>query len=89
MSKLPRDSNCFGKIEKPWFGENGTWIEPESMTYPKGGLTRRCKAKNKETGKLVIVRCGISDTYWTIPCRGGGFLTIDDGEFIYYPQKQS
>jgi hypothetical protein len=52
----------------------GTWLEPEEITYPSGGMIRRARALNVDTGRLNVVRCGIPDTYFTIPVRGGGYL---------------
>lgn len=77
--KTPRD---------PFYNyEGGTWLESESFCYPNGGMKRRACVRFPD-GKLRIVRCGISDTFFSIPVHksdGDGFLTVaDDGalEFI-------
>jgi hypothetical protein len=62
-----------------------TWLEPESLCYPSGRMLRRCKALC-EDGKTRIVRCGIPDTFFSIPgyfVRKGkrvkGFISQDSG----------
>jgi hypothetical protein len=62
---------------EPQYFANDTWLEPEEITYPSGAMIRRAKAINVTTGKLQTVRCGIPDTYFSIPVRGGGWLGID------------
>jgi hypothetical protein len=62
----------------------GTWLEAEELTYPSGGKIRRARAYNTATGRLSVVRCGIPDTYFTIPCRGGGYLDISDGGILRF-----
>lgn len=72
---------------KSQHGGDDTWLEPEELCYPGGGMHRRCRAKHKETGKLVVVRCGIPDTYFTIPVKGGGFIAVDEQTYIFTPPK--
>ena len=62
-----------------------TWLEPEELCYPNGGMTRRCRARNVMTGKLRTVRCGIPDTYFSIPAAGGWIGTDSNGEFEFNP----
>ena len=85
----PRSSNYLGMREDASMFNLGTWLESESITYPSGAMTRRARAINSDTGKLQVVRCGISDTFWTISCRGGGYLDITDGRILRYtPPKK-
>jgi hypothetical protein len=61
-----------------------TWLEPEELAGPNGGKRRRCKARCPD-GKLRTFRCGIPDTFFTIPCKGGGFIYVRDGEYNFHP----
>lgn len=65
-----------------------TWLEPEDLCYPNGGYHRRCRAMNADTGKLVIVRCSIADTFFSIPAAGGGWVGSGDDGFIYHPPRK-
>lgn len=74
----PRDSNFMGMKESASISPDGTWLEPEAITYPSGGFHRRARAvlrvneHNPVTlpyGQLRVVRCSIPDTAWTIPAR--------------------
>lgn len=65
-------------------GANNTWLEPEELCYPHGGMRRRCRAMDVSTGKLRTVRCGIPDTYFTIPAKGG-WIDCKDGVFRFHP----
>lgn len=68
----------------------GTWLEPEEITYPSGAMIRRARAYNVETGRLLVVRCGIADTYFSIPVRGGGWLGLSDGQILcFHPPIRS
>lgn len=68
----------------------GTWLQSEEAAYPRGGMTRRGRAKWPD-GKLRRVWAGIPDTFYTIPAYGfkqgkrvKGFLTVDDdGALIF------
>jgi len=79
---------------------NGTWIEPEAMAYTaraggggrgsegfSGG--RRARARNEVTGKYTILTIGIPDTAFSIPVKGGGFISMSDGEVVYTPSRKS
>lgn len=71
---------------------SGTWIEPEELCYPNGAMKRRAKARFPDR-KLRIVRCGIPDTFFSIPCRktrthGCGFLTMDEGVLVFRPYPE-
>jgi hypothetical protein len=64
--------------------EDGTWLEPEEFCYPHGGFTRRAYAQFPD-GKLRLVRCSITDTFFSIPGfaringkRVRGFLSSND-----------
>lgn len=71
---------------------NGTWLEPEELTYPSGGMHRRCRAIGPD-GKAVIVKAGIADTYFSVPARhpvhGKGFLTHDEEGYKFTPSKKN
>jgi hypothetical protein len=74
----------------PHFGKEGTWLEPEEWCYPRGNMTRRCLAKC-EDGKLRVCKCGLPDTFFSIPASARiagkytkGFITYDDGAFVYH-----
>ena len=73
----------------------GTWLEPEELCHPHGGRHRRAKAVFPD-GKLRIVRCGLPDTFFSIPVRRdklvnahsgglGGFLVTEDGVLKFRP----
>lgn len=64
----------------------GTGIEPEEYCYPRGGMTRLARAINVATGRLNTVRCGIPDTYFSIPAVGG-YLTVSNGGILIYHPK--
>lgn len=74
-------------------GSSGTWIDKESMAYPKGSLrqSRRFGQVLFPDGKTRRVKLSIPDTYFTIPatCRVGkatvsGFVSVDnDGAFRF------
>lgn len=83
----PRISSFMGSRDAPVLGKDGTWLEAESFAYPNGAKKRRCRAKNVQTGELQVVHCGIPDMFFSIPCRGGGFITSDDGVFVFNPPK--
>lgn len=80
----PRDTSCYGMKCFPQHMALGTWLEPEALTYPSGSMIRRARAIDTTTGKLRVVRCGIADTYFTIPVRGGGYLSVSDGGILCY-----
>ncbi len=67
-------------------GAKGTWLEPEELCYPSGGRHRRALALVAGTETLRVVRCGIPDTYFTIPADGG-YVSVDDGAFTFHPKK--
>ena len=83
----PRSNSVWGAY--PTYLSLGTWIESEAITYPSGSMTRRARAYNTVTGRLNVVRCGIADTYFTVPVSGGGYLDISDGGILRYnPPKE-
>ncbi len=82
----PRSHTFMGSTSTPQLGEEGTWLEPESFAYPNGAKARRCLAKHATTGEFVVVKCGIPDTYFSIPCAGGGYVTSKDGTFVFHPK---
>jgi len=85
----PRVSSYFGQLrEGTQLG--ASWIEDETLCYPDGNMTRRAYARCPD-GKLRVVRCGIPDTFFSIPCRGGGYLSSEEngGEFTYHPPQKN
>ncbi len=62
----PRSCHCYGISMKGHIHPNGTWLEDEAFCYPRGGQTRRAYAVC-EDGKLRLVKCGIADTFFSIP----------------------
>lgn len=84
----PRTCTALGITCQPTEFLNGTWLESESFCYfPYGGKRRRARALCPD-GKLRVLRCGIPDTFFTIPVRGGGFLSVDAGVVVYHPSPQ-
>ena len=66
-----------------------TWLEPEELCYPHGGMTRRAKAIC-EDGKLRVVKCGIPDTFFSIPAKLGaakGFVSSEESGFHFTAYK--
>ena len=65
-------------------GENGTWLEPEEKSY--SGAYRKCAALD-ESGNLVVVRCKLADTMFSIEARTSkgrkGFVYMKDGTFRF------
>ena len=80
----PRAMRYFGMPCVPVRGALGTWLEPEEFCYPNGGMKRRARVVNTDTGRLVVVRCGIPDTFFTIPVRGGGYIDSSDGGILRF-----
>lgn len=70
-----------------------TWLEGEEFTYPSGGLHRRCYALCPDN-KLRVVKCGVADTFFSIPAyarikgkRVKGFITSDEHGFKFNVYK--
>jgi hypothetical protein len=88
----PRSANYYGMRSEPTIGAQGTWLEPEEITYPSGAMIRRCRALC-EDGKLRVIRCGIPDTFFSIRASGG-FITSKEDEmsalpvFLYHRSKK-
>jgi len=66
-----------------------TWLEPEEAAYPNGGQTRKCGAICPD-GVIRTVRCGIPDSYFSIPAhltfRGRyirGYVTSSESGFEF------
>jgi hypothetical protein len=71
-----------------------TWLEPEELTYPAGGMTRRARALCPD-GALRVVVCGLPDTAFSIPARARingrsvrGFVSSDERGFHFTPYKR-
>lgn len=85
----PRVTSFYGMVCRPsHYGE--TWIEAEEATYPSGAMTRRARVRC-EDGKLRVVRCGLPDTFFSIPVRGGGWIGMDEekGELRFHGSKKT
>lgn len=83
----PRTACFMGMREAPSLMGKGTWLEAESFCYPGGGMHRRARAVCPD-GKLRVLRCGIPNTFFTVPVKGGGYLTIDEDVVHYHPPKK-
>lgn len=74
---MPRSSKFHGREEQPTCAQDGTWLEPESLCYPAGGMSRRAYAMCAD-GVKRLVTCGIPDTMFSIPgyyhTSGGGTI---------------
>lgn len=71
-----------------------TWLEGEEFAYPTGGMTRRCYAVCPD-GQKRVVKCGIPDTYFSIPAYARihgkhvkGFVTSEETGFQFNVYKQ-
>ena len=80
----PRRSSFAGMVTDAVIHPDGTWLEPEELCYPSGGMLRRAYATCEDGVKRVCV-CGIPDTFFSIPARvrvkGGsarGYLSMSD-----------
>ncbi len=85
----PRVACYFGMRTEAHVNPNGTWLEPEELTYPSGAMIRRCRALC-EDGKIRVVICGMPDTLFSIPARariGGksvrGYVTSDESGYLF------
>jgi len=65
---MPRMSNFYGMKSSAHVYDNGTWLEPEELCYPNGGMTRKAYALFPD-GEKRLVTCGIPDTYFSIPAK--------------------
>lgn len=89
----PRNGHFYGMPIRNVDGANGTWLEGEEFAYPNGGMTRRAYVRC-EDGQLRVVKCGIPDTYFSIPAyarihgkRVKGFVTSDENGFTFNTHK--
>jgi hypothetical protein len=73
--------------DKPTLMEQDTWIEPESLCYPGGGMHRRARALCPD-GKLRVVVCGLPDTFFSIPAKGGGWIGFEDDVVKFHPPRK-
>ena len=76
-----------GLVDAPMMLAKDTWLEAESLCYPGGGKHRRGRAICAD-GKLRIFICGIPDTMFSIPVKGGGWLGIEDGMLVHHAPKR-
>lgn len=97
----PRVSRFMGSNEHAQIAPDGTWIEPESITYPSGGFHRRAYVVLRENehnpielpyGEKRVVLCSIPDSYFTIPARlknrgktVKGYISQIDGVTTFTP----
>ena len=85
----PRGGNYLGMPLTAIHAESDTWVEDEAITYPRGGMTRRCYAVCPD-GKRRVVRCGPANTFFSLPavCRLDGKLVkgivvLSEGKFTF------
>jgi hypothetical protein len=70
-----------------------TWIDAEEVCYPGKALVRKGRALYR--GKLIAVRCGIPDTFFTIPARVRvkgksvrGYVSVEKQALRPYAEEQ-
>lgn len=88
----PRVGSPFWGATRPSI-HGDTWLESESFCYPHGGMTRRARVRFPD-GKLRVVRCGIANTWFSVPVRrsdADGYITVDTDtdEFVFRPHTRS
>ena len=91
---VPRKGSYYGMGIVNSEGKEGTWLEGEEFAYPNGGYTRRAYCKFPD-GSFHVVKCSISDTYFSIPARYrtkgktiNGYITSDNGVLIFNLYKE-
>ena len=90
----PRDDFFMGMKIPNWYMSEGTWLEGEEFTYPKGGWNRKAYAKC-EDGALRLFTCTIADTFFSIPARGKirerkvkRFLSVNDSQVLHFTETE-
>jgi hypothetical protein len=70
-----------------------TWLDNEESCYPSGRMIRRGKCIFPD-GVIRSIRCGIPDTYFTIPAyarKSGkyirGYVTSAENGYTFNPNK--
>jgi hypothetical protein len=87
----PRQSLFYGMRASAHIEDNGTWLEPEELCYPTGGMTRKAYAMFPD-GVKRLVTCGIPDTYFSIPAKPvkvdgkmvRGYIASDEKEGVVF-----
>ena len=78
------------KVPQP--NPGNMWSTPTHMgdTWLEGESDRQRRARVRfPDGKLRVVRCGgVPDTFFSIPA-GDGYITSNDGEFIFVPYTKA
>lgn len=87
MKKLPqpRTGNFMGMPILPTT-QGPTWLEGEMMCSDYGQFRRRGYVRHSVSKVLVLVRCDISDTFFSIPAtteREHGYVCGDNGEYEF------
>ena len=74
--------------------KEGTWIDNEAVCYPSGNEIRKFRAICG--GKFVNGKCGIADTFFTIPAKivekrktVRGYLTVNEEVLIFNKGKEN
>lgn len=80
---IPMPRTCRGNVIPSGRYHAGTWLEDESFCYPHGGKTRRARVVCVSDGKLRVVKCGLPDTFFSVPVAGGGIITDVNGILTY------
>jgi hypothetical protein len=64
----PRSGSFLGQLEFAEVAVDGTWLEPDCLCYPQGGMNRRAFARC-EDGVCRIIECGLPDAFQAIHGR--------------------
>ncbi len=71
--------------------EGGTWMDREEFAYNIGLSRSPRRGVARSGGRLVAVRLGIPDTFFSIPAIGPGqkkgYVSIDNGILMFQAQK--
>jgi hypothetical protein len=85
-------------VGRKWVTEyaKGTWIEPEEVAYPSGGMKRHAKVIDEHDNLLKFAFAGIADTFFTIPAyimenrkRIKGFIHIQENALYFVRSTKS
>jgi hypothetical protein len=86
----PRRACFYGQFIDASTFPDGTWLEAEEFCYPHGGMGRRARV-NFADGSQRVVRCGLADTWFSIPASAHvrskyvrGFITADSERGVVF-----
>lgn len=90
---MPRPGSYLGMPFHNNVCDDGTWIEDEARCYPNGGMTRLAYVTCPD-GKKRVVRCGIPDTWFSVPAVARiagrtvrGFVSDKDQCLVFTPYQ--